>query len=193
MKIKNQNCEMKLAYILYDDITLLDFVGFYDPISRLKSMGIMPNLSWQLCATKPVIVDGFGMHIKVDQEMPDLAEFDAIYIPGGFGSRSLQQDDEFINWLKTAEDVKWKISVCTGSLLLGAAGMLEGKRATTHFDEYNELSNYCSNVVRERIVEDGHLITGGAVATALDLGLKICEKWAGTEAAEEIRIRMNYR
>lgn len=183
---------MQIAYILYDDLTLLDFIGFYDPISRLRSMKYLPDLGWQLCATKAMITDSFGMHIRVDQITPDLSEFDVIYIPGGLGSRALQHDPAFISWLKTAEQVPWKISVCTGSLLLGAAGMLQNKRATTHFDEYDSLGAYCQTVVKDRIVADGQLITGGAVATALDLGLYICEQWAGPEAVQAIRKRMNY-
>ena len=183
---------MQIAFILYDDLTLLDFIGFYDPITRLRSMKFIPDLSWRLCATKAMITDSFGLHIRVDQITPDLSEFDAIFVPGGFGSRALQTDDNFINWLKTAEGVPWKISVCTGSLLLGAAGLLKNKRATTHFDEYETLGPYCSEVVQERIVADGQLITGGAVATSLDLGLYMCDKWAGADAAQAIKGRMNY-
>ncbi|PHN04898.1 thiamine biosynthesis protein ThiJ [Flavilitoribacter nigricans DSM 23189 = NBRC 102662] len=184
---------MQIAFILYDDLTLLDFIGFYDPVSRLRSMKFLPDLSWRLCATKAMVTDSFGMHLRVDQVTPDLAEFDAIFIPGGLGSRPLQYDDEFIAWIKTAETVPWKISVCTGSLLLGAAGFLEQKRATTHFDEYDTLGSYCGEVVRERIVADGQIITGGAVATSLDLGLYMCERWAGAEAARAIQTRMHYK
>ena len=184
---------MQLAYILYDDITLLDFIGFYDPISRLRSMKFIPELSWQLCSTKAMIVDGFGLHMRMDQVAPDLSQFDAIYIPGGFGSRTLQKDEAFINWLKTAKNVPWKISVCTGSLLLGAAGMLNDKKATTHFDEYAALAPYCREVIEEELVSDGQVITGGAVASSLDLGLHLCKRWVDADAAEAIRKRMNYK
>lgn len=184
---------MEIAYILYDNLTLLDFVGFYDPVTRLRSMKFLPDLSWRLCATKDTVIDSFGLHIRVDQVTPDLSEFDAIFIPGGLGSRSLQYDEAFIGWLQTAEKVPWKISVCTGSLLLGAAGFLKGKKATTHFDEYDTLGPYCETVVKERIVADGQLITGGAVAASLDLGLYMCSRWAGPEAAGAIQTRMHYK
>jgi cyclohexyl-isocyanide hydratase len=156
-------------------------------------MKFLPDLSWRTCATKAMITDSFGLHIRVDQITPDLSEFDAIFIPGGLGSRALQKNDDFIAWLKTAQTVPWKISVCTGSLLLGAAGFLANKRATTHFDEYETLAPYCSEVVKERIVADGQLITGGAVATSLDLGLYICERWASADAARAIQTRMHYK
>ena len=183
---------MRIAYILYDDITLLDFAGFYDPISRLRSQGFLPDLDWHLCGTKATVHDNFGLHVCIDHITPDLATYDLVYVPGGFGSRALQQDEKFLTWLRTAADVQHLVSVCTGSLLLGAAGLLRGKRATTHFDEYDTLAPYVTEVVRERIVTDGPLITGGAVATSLDLGLHVCELLAGKDAVAAIRRSMNY-
>ena len=183
---------MQIAFILYDDLTVLDFVGFFDPITRLRSMGYLPDLSWRLCAMKPMVTDRFGLHLRVDQVAPELGDFDAVFVPGGLGSRPLQTDAAFLEWLGTAAPVPWKISVCTGSLLLGAAGYLKGKRATTHFNEYATLAPSCGEVVQERIVQDGRLVTGGAVAAALDLGLYMCAQWAGEEAAAAIRERMNY-
>ena len=184
---------MRIAYILYDDITLLDFVGFYDPVSRLRSQGFIPDLDWHLCATKATVHDNFGLHISVDRVTPDLAAYDLVYVPGGFGSRTLQRDEAFLAWLRSAGDVPHLVSVCTGSLLLGAAGLLRGKRATTHFNEYGTLAPYVSEVVREHIVTDGNSITGGAVATSLDLGLHVCELLAGKDAVAAIRRSMNYR
>ncbi len=183
---------MRIAYIFYNDITLLDFVGFYDPISRLRSQSFLPDLEWHLCGTKATIHDHFGLHVTIDRVMPDLAAYDLVYVPGGLGSRALQQDEEFLTWLRTAAEVRYLISVCTGSLLLGAAGLLTGKRATTHFNEYDTLAPYVAEVVQERIVTDGNTITGGAVATSLDIGLHVCELLAGKDAAAAIRRSMNY-
>ncbi|MBC6996343.1 DJ-1/PfpI family protein [Neolewinella lacunae] len=183
---------MRLAYLLFDGITLLDFSGVYDPLSRLQSQGHLPGFSWQTCAMTSVVRDGFGLSVSVDRVQPNLGEYDAICIPGGFGTRALQHDPAFLAWLATAGPVGLKTSVCTGSLLLGAAGFLKGHRATTHFNEYAALAPYCAEVVRERIVDDGRVITAGAVASALDLGLYLCAKWAGPEAAERIRHSMDY-
>jgi transcriptional regulator GlxA family with amidase domain len=113
-----------------------------------------------------------------------------IIIPGGFGTRQLQHDRNFIQWIKTAENVKYKISVCTGSLILGAAGFLKDRKATTNFLEYETLEPYCQEVVKDKIVEDNDVITAGAVAASIDLGLYLCRKWAGEEAENHIRIRM---
>jgi transcriptional regulator GlxA family with amidase domain len=184
---------MKIAYILFNDITTLDFIGIYDPIARLKSMGYLPDLSWDICAFTDTVKDNFGLAFTPNKVKMPLYEYDAIIIPGGFGTRTLQQDTDFINWIKTAETATYKISICTGSLILGAAGFLKGKKATTHFDEYDTLQPYCSKVVKRRIVEDDHVITAGAVSSSLDLGLYLCKKWAGQEAANEIRKKMDYK
>ena len=182
----------QIAYILYDGLTMLDFIGFYDPISRLRSMGYLPALVWDTCAFHSIVRDHFELSLHPDQVRNDLSVYDMIYVPGGFGTRKLLQDTAFLSWLAGASQVPWKVSVCTGSLLLGAAGMLQGKKATTHFDEYDQLKPYCSEVLRDRLVQDGQTITGGAVASALDLGLYICERLAGAEAREAIQSRMAY-
>lgn len=183
---------MKTAYILFNDITLLDFIGVYDPLSRLQSQGHLPDFSWDVCALTPTVVDGFGLETKVDLVAPDLSGYDLIVVPGGYGSRDLQEDPEFLSWLKTAANVPLKTSVCTGALLLGAAGFLKGHRATTHFNEYEALAPYCATVVREELVDDGPVITAGAVASSLDLGLYLCNKFVGPERTEAIRKSMAY-
>ncbi|WP_020533347.1 DJ-1/PfpI family protein [Flexithrix dorotheae] len=184
---------MKIAYILFDEITLLDFIGFYDPIKNIKTKGFMENLDWDLCATKKSIKDSFGLEIIVDKIKPDLSDYDMIIVPGGFGTRELQYNTEFIDWIKTGENVDYIVSICTGSLLIGAAGFLKNKTATTNFNEYKSLEKYCERVARARIVDDNNTITAGAVASSLDLGLYISEKLVGKEKTEEIRIGMDYR
>lgn len=183
---------MKIAYVIFEGITWLDFVGIYDPLSRLKSLNYIPKLEWDICSYTESNKDNFGLEIKATKIKNDLGAYDVIIIPGGFGTRKLQFDTDFINWLKTSEKVKTKISICTGSLLLGAAGFLKDKTATVNFLEYETLAPYCKTVSRERIVEDGDTITAGAVSASIDLGLYLCKKWAGDEAAKEIRRRMDY-
>ena len=183
---------MNIGYILFDGITLLDFIGIYDPISRLKSMKFIPDLNWELCAYTQTIKDSFGLTMIPTQVKQPLHDFDAIIVPGGFGTRPLQHDEFFIDWLKTAGDRPLLISICTGSLLLGAAGYLKTKKATTNFNEYETLKPYCREVVKERIVEDGNLITAGAVSSSIDLGLFLCEKWAGEKARLAIKEKMAY-
>ncbi|TXF89448.1 DJ-1/PfpI family protein [Neolewinella aurantiaca] len=183
---------MTAAYILFNDITLLDFVGVYDPLSRLQSQGHLPDFSWDTCALTPTINDSFGLEIGVDHVCPNLSKYDLIVVPGDFGTRMLKDNPAFTAWLQTATDVPLKASVCTGALLLGAAGFLKGHRATTHFNEYKTLEPFCAEVVREDLVDDGAVITAGAVASSLTLGLYLCEKFAGKEKTEAVRRSMAY-
>ncbi|MEL6925016.1 MAG: DJ-1/PfpI family protein [Bacteroidota bacterium] len=184
---------MKIAYILFDDITLLDFVGIYDPLSRIRLKNMLPDFQWDLCSHQAMIEDGYGLKMKMDKVRPDLSTYDMLIVPGGFGTRELMKDAEYLEWLRTAAPVPYKVSVCTGSLLLGAAGFLEGKSATTHFNEYETLKPFCKTVVPDRIVVDGKTITAGAVASSLDLGLYLCSLLVGGAKTEEIRVMMNYR
>ncbi len=183
---------MKIAYILFNEITLLDFVGFYDPIKNIKTKAFIEHLKWDLCATEKSIKDSFGLEITVDRVKPDLSDYDMVVVPGGYGTRALQYDEAFIKWLKTAKKCKYIVSICTGSLLLGAAGFLNERIATTNFNEYKLLEKYCKEVIKSRIVDDNNVITAGAVASSLDLGLYICEKLIGKEKTKEIRIGMDY-
>ena len=184
---------MKVAYIIFDGITWLDFFGVYDPVSRLKSMGYLPELEWEICAKTANCADNFGLRVPPTKKGETLDGFDAIIVPGGYGTRPLQADNDFLDWIRTASPASWKISICTGSLILGAAGFLKDKMATSHFSEYDNLRPYCRTVSTDRIVEDGNTITAGAVTSSLDLGLYLCEKWSGHLAAAEIRKRMDYR
>ncbi len=184
---------MKIAFILFDGVTLLDFIGVYDPISRLKAGDYVKGLAWDLCGLTEVVTDDYGLEIKITKVAPNLADYDMLIVPGGFGTRKLLTDEVFLNWLKTGKEVAYKASVCTGSLLLGASGMLVDKKATTHFKMYDKLSEYCKEVVEARIVEDGDIISAGAVSSSLDLGLYICEKLTNAEVAALIKTSMDYK
>jgi transcriptional regulator GlxA family with amidase domain len=183
---------MKIAYILFNGITWLDFIGVYDPVSRLKSRNYIPELDLDFCSYSEIVSDNFGFAIKPMNIRTPLQGYDALIIPGGFGTRELQTDPDFISWIQTGKEIPLKASVCTGSLILGAAGFLKGKKATTNFQEYENLKPYCREVVKERVVEDNGIITAGAVSSSLDLGLYLCEKWGGKSAAKAIRARMEY-
>ena len=184
---------MKIAYILFNKITLLDFIGVYDAVLRLKTLNYIPDLQWDLCALTEKVSDESGLTLLPTKTGGSLESYDALIVPGGRGTGTLQHDTDFIAWLKTASPAAWKISVCTGSLLLGAAGFLHNKKATTHFNYYEALQAYCKEAVPDRVVEDGNVITAGAVSSSIDLGLFLCTKWAGAAAAKEIRKRMDYR
>jgi len=183
---------MKAALILFNNVTALDFVGFYDPFTRLKSMGFLKELVWDICAYSRRVHDDRRIGFTVGKVKPDLSEYDMIFIPGGFGARQHVNDKEFIEWIKGASNVKLKVSVSTGSLILGAAGFLEGKKATTHPALYSVLEKYCGEVVKERIVTDRNTITAGGVTASIDLGLYVCELLAGKEIREKIQEQIDF-
>lgn len=185
---------MHIAFIIYDGLTALDFVGIYDPLTRLKTMGFIPDLHWEICAPTPQVSDHKGLHFLPTQVGESLQSYDLIIVPGGVTSTLLKLIDEgqLIDWLKTAESCPLKASVCTGSLLLGAAGFLQGKTATTHPNSYSELQKFCASVVDQRIVDEGDIITARGVTSSIDLGLYLCEKFGGLEAKEKIRQQMDY-
>lgn len=183
---------MRIAYVLFNQMTMLDFIGFYDVMTRLKSLQLMENVSWDLCAMTGEVSDHLGISLPIDRIRPDLSEYDAVYVPGGLGTRELKRNPEFISWLQTAASVQYKISVCTGALLLGAAGFLEGKRATINPSAYELLAPYCMEVWEERIVKDGDVVTAGGVAASIDLGLFMVEYWLGPAEAEKVQQMMDY-
>lgn len=181
---------MLVANIIYQDLTLLDLVGFTDAMHRLKTMEYIPQLEMHYCARKPVMTDNHGFEIKANKIMPDLKHYDIVFVPGGLGSRHLLEDHDFLDWIRSSNDVSFLTSVCTGSLILGAAGLLNGKWATTHFDEYDVLHQFTNLVERSDLVRDGKVITAGAVGSSILLGLFMCKLLSGGEAAEKIAQRM---
>jgi cyclohexyl-isocyanide hydratase len=183
---------MKTAFVIFDRMTALDFIGAYDPLTRLKSMQLISNFEWDVCAVAEEIADDKGMTFTPSVIAGPLSEYDLIVVPGGFGTRTLQHDKAFVDWLRTSEPVKLKASVCTGSLLLGAAGFLKGRRATTHPSAFEELKPYCAQVVDERVVDEGEIVTARGVTSAIDLGLYLVERLAGEEARRRVAKQMDY-
>jgi transcriptional regulator GlxA family with amidase domain len=183
---------MRIAFIIFDGMTALDFVGVFDAVTRLKTMRYKADVEWDVCATTSEVTDFSGLRIAASRVGGSLAEYDWVIVPGGFGSRELAKDAEFIAWLETARACKLRASVCTGSILLGAAGFLKGKRATTHRSSFNELRPYCDEVIDERIVDEGDVITARGVSSAIDLGLYLCEKVAGRDVRRHIAAQMDY-
>lgn len=181
-----------MAFILFDGMTSLDFIGFFDAVTWLKIMKADENVSWDLCATGAEVTDDRGMTIKVGRISPDLSEYDLVFVPGGLPTRQLRNDDRFIAWLQTSKDCKYKISVCTGALLLGAAGFLSGKQATTNPSAYELLAPYCGEVVKSRIVRDGNVFTGGGVSASIDLGLFFVESLSGIDFVRKVQDAMDY-
>ena len=182
---------MNIGFIIYDEMTVLDFVGVFDPVSRLQTMGFRDDLTWEICATTPEITGTGGISLNATSVEEPLDEFDMIIVPGTTETESYVNDREFIDWLRTASETELKVSVCTGALLLGEAGFLEGHKATTHPMAYDTLKEYAT-LRKDRIVHDGNIITSRGVTAAIDLGLYLCDELAGAEVRDEIKDQMDY-
>ena len=183
---------MKIAFVIFNGLTTLDFIGIYDPLTRLKTMGFMPDLEWDICAFTDIVKDDRGLVMIPTAIQEPLQSYEVLVVPGGYGTRTLIHDKNFVEWIKTAGPCKLKVSVCTGALLLGAAGFLKDKRATTHPSAFQELKPFCRWVLENRIVDDGNIITAGGVSSGIDAGLYVVEKLAGVETKKKIARQMDY-
>ncbi len=183
---------MRIAIFIFPDLTELDAVGVFDPLARVRAMGIDPNCSVKLIAMQEEVRGHFGAILKADAVRPRLDRFDLLIIPGGFGTRALQNDVKVIEYLRGWGTSKPLATVCTGALLAASAGFLRGKRATTHHAAREELAAYGVEVTEARIVEEGNVTTAAGVTAALDLGLHLVEKNWGGAARERIARQMEY-
>ena len=184
----------RIAFLVFPRLTFLDFVGAYDALRRVATMSIDPAVTHRIIGTEAEIADETGLVMKPDAVYEDLAPFDLLYVPGGLGTRLLMDDRRLIDYLRTWGAERPLASVCTGALLLGRAGYLRELRATTHHRAYDLLRPLCREVVTDRrIVDEGRVITAGGVASSLDLGLYLVEKFWGADARLKIAAQMEYR
>lgn len=169
-----------VAFFVFPRMTTLDFVGVYDAMRRLSGVEL------RIIGTVARVVDEGGMVIEAEP-YPKLDGVDLLVVPGGLGTRALEEDEHCIAYLQSWGRDRHIASVCTGALLLGRAGHLRGLRATTHFASYDRLAPFCAEVVRDvRVVDADRVVTAGAVSSSLDLGLHLVKKHFGDEEAARI-------
>lgn len=183
---------MKLAFIIYDGLTTLDFVGMFDPLTRLKTMGFIKDLEYDVCALNSPVLSFEKLQLIPNIIGGSLEGYDYILIPGGNGIAELIKDDAFLGWMKTARPEATMAAVCGGVIILGVLGLLNGKRATTHPAMVGYLKNFTRDVAQNRIVDEGRIITARGVTSAIDLGLYLCERIAGKETRQHIQKQMDY-
>jgi len=184
----------RFGFVAFDGMTLLDLVGMYDPISRIRTMGIDETSTCEIVganAAKVWCAD--GATITVDRVRPPLDEIDVLLVAGGHGTRALQRDLDVGTWLASFPKNRLIASVCTGAMLVGATGRLEGRRATTHASAMDNLADYGAVAVNERVVDEGQVITAGGVTSGIDLGLHVVERFYGAEARAKIAKQMEWR
>lgn len=180
---------MEIAFLLFDRITALDVIGPYEVLSRL------PGAEVRFVAAQPggKRADSGALTLVADYGLDDIAHPEIVVVPGGPGTRGLVQDEELLEWIRSVhQSTRWTTSVCTGALLLGAAGVLDGLRATTHWRALELLAPYGAEPVRERIVEEGKVITAAGVSAGIDMALRLANREAGEEVAKAIQLIIEY-
>jgi putative intracellular protease/amidase len=180
---------MEIAIPLYDRFTALDAIGPYQVLSMLPGA----TVRFLAADAGAVRTDNGMLTVLAEGRYEDQAEPDVLVVPGGPGTRAALSDERLLEWVRTAHGAsRYTTSVCTGSLILAAAGLLEGVDATTHWLSRDELEGLGANVVPERVVERGKLITAAGVSAGIDMGLRLAELLAGAEAAQAVQLVIEY-
>jgi len=179
----------QFAILIFDKLTALDAVGPYEVLSRVPGT----ELVFVGPEAGPLRTDTGQLGLNADAVIEDVTEPDVLLIPGGEGNRPLLTDERVLDWVRSVhEHTTWTTSVCTGSLVLGAAGLLEGKRATTHWAYYDTLENYGATPVAERFVEDGKVMTAAGVSAGIDMSLALVARMFHENVARAIQLGIEY-
>lgn len=180
---------MEIALLLYDGLAPLDAIGPYEVMRNV------PGWSVRTVAKRkgPVRDEAGSLGLLADHALAEVISPDIVLVPGGAGNRPLLQDEELLEWLRAVDrTTKWTTSVCTGSLLLGAAGLLQGRRATTNWLVLDALRDYGAEPVGGRFVEDGKVITAAGVTAGIDMALHLLARELGPEVAQAVQLGIEY-
>lgn len=180
---------MEIAILLYDRFTALDAIGPYEVLSRL------PGARVRFVAPEPgpVVTDNGMLTLVAEASLADVSRPDVVLVPGGPGEVAARAGGAALDWLRGVHETStWTTSVCTGSLILAAAGLLEGRRATSHWLALEQLRELGAEPVSERVVFDGKLVTAAGVSAGIDMALALAARIAGEEVAQAIQLGIEY-
>ena len=180
---------MQIAIPLYERFTALDAIGPYEVLSRLPGA----KVTFIASQAGPVRTDNDMLALHADAALADMPSPDILVVPGGFGTRALLGDEEMLSWIRAAHETStWTTSVCTGSLLLAAAGLLDGLEAATHWAAAGVLDQLGAKYVEQRVVQQGKIVTSAGVAAGIDMALTLAAKIAGDDIAQTIQLYIEY-
>jgi putative intracellular protease/amidase len=180
---------MEIAILLFDRLTALDAVGPYEVLSRI------PGATVKFVAKEPgpKRTDVGSLALVADYALDQVPAPDIIVIPGGPGQTALMDDEPVLNWIRRAHETsKWTTSVCTGSLVLGAAGLLSGLKATSHWLAYDALRSLGAEAVSDRVASEGKIITAAGVSAGIDMALTLVARECGEDLARAIQLGIEY-
>ncbi len=179
---------ISVAFLVFPNVTQLDLTGPAQVLSRLGNVTL--NLVWK--DTNPVPTDA-GFPLLPTATFEQVSQADILCVPGGLGTMDIMQDTEVLDWLrKMAARADWVTSVCTGSLVLGAAGLVKGYRSACHWASVDQLAYFGATPVRERIVEDRNRFSGGGVTSGIDFALALAARIRGEDFAQFIQLSIEY-
>jgi transcriptional regulator GlxA family with amidase domain len=180
---------MDIAIPLFDRFTALDAIGPYETLSRLPGA----RVTFLAAEPGPVQTDNRMLSIVAERALSDLTNPDILVVPGGIGTRAMMNDTQLVDWVRAAhETTQWTCSVCTGSLVLGAAGLLDGLEATTHWMAMETLASTGALPTARRVVEQGKIITAAGVSSGIDMRLTLAAHIAGDKIAQAIQLGIEY-
>lgn len=179
---------LNIGSVIFPDIDQVDLSGPHEVLSRL------PDSTWRLYArTVEPVTDMKGLRFLPDATLEEAPQLDVLHIPGGFGVDAAMQDSNLLAWLRRqAEGAQLVFTVCTGAILLGATGLLRGRRATTHWASHHLLPLLGAIPVDERVVEDGPFVTAAGVTSGFDGALRVAARLRGQDVAQGIQLYMQY-
>jgi cyclohexyl-isocyanide hydratase len=179
---------LQIGSLLFEGIDQIDLTGPFEVLSRI------PNSTYRIYGkTAAPVRDLKGLRLTPDGALSDAPQLDVLHIPGGFGQEALMQDEEVLDWIRhQAAGARSVFSVCTGALLCGAAGLLKGRRATTHWASFHLLPLFGAIPVNERVVLDGNWVFAAGVTAGIDGALRLAAELRGDDAARAIQLYMVY-
>ncbi|MEN5311262.1 isonitrile hydratase [Pseudomonas koreensis] len=179
---------LQIGFLLFPQVQQLDLTGPYDVLASLPDVQV--HLIWKDLVP---VTASTGLLLKPTTTFDDCPDLDVICVPGGAGVGPLMEDEQTLGFIqRQAAQARYVTSVCTGSLVLGAAGLLKGKRATTHWAYHELLPKLGAIAVKDRVVRDGNLFTGGGITAGIDFALVLAAELEGTEAAQLIQLQLEY-
>jgi transcriptional regulator GlxA family with amidase domain len=179
---------MQIAILLFGDITVLDAVGPYEVLSRIPGA----TVTW-VASTPGLKKAKGGLTLMADCSLTDVPNPQIVLVPGGSGIDEVMKDPSVIQWIRTAHETSlFTTAVCTGTLVLGAAGLLRGLKATTHWNYRQKLAEFGADVVSERVVREGKIVTAAGVSAGIDMALRLVQWIEGDRAAQAIQLGIEY-
>ncbi|MDR3463605.1 MAG: DJ-1/PfpI family protein [Beijerinckiaceae bacterium] len=182
------NSHLQIGSLLFEGVDQIDLTGPFEVLSRI------PDSTYRIYGkTAEPVRDLKGLRLTPDAALADAPPLDVLHVPGGFGQESLMEDEDVLAWIRwQAAGARSVFSVCTGALLCGAAGLLQGRRATTHWASFHLLPFFGAIPVNERVVVDGNWVFAAGVTAGIDGALRLAAQLRGDEAAQAIQLYMVY-